>query len=130
MRNQTPSGSGIHIPGRHCVLTGASAQRTPSRPTGSGSLLKRAFTPAGGLSPDISVFICQRSYHHLGILLLSCHGVMCVSDTQCRFSFADNLGFYHGHAAKVVDWVRTTWPFWNASGGSDHVLWWPADQVP
>lgn len=45
-----------------------------------------------------------------------------------RFSFADNLGFNQRHAARVVDWVRHAWPFWNVTGGVDHILWWPGDQ--
>ncbi len=52
-----------------------------------------------------------------------------VSDVHpCRFTFADNLGFNQRHAARVVDWIRQTYPYWNASGGSDHILWWPGDQ--
>lgn len=46
-----------------------------------------------------------------------------------RFTFADNLGFSHRHAAAAADWVRTTWPFWNASGGADHLLWLSGDQA-
>ena len=45
-----------------------------------------------------------------------------------RFAWADNLGFNQRHAALVVDWVAAHHPFWNASGGADHLLWWPGDQ--
>ena len=45
-----------------------------------------------------------------------------------RYVFAGNWGWPVPHAAKAVDWVRAHHPFWNASGGVDHVLWWSGDQ--
>ena len=31
--------------------------------------------------------------------------------------------------SQVVNWVLQNFPFWNASGGADHLIWWTGDQV-
>lgn len=45
-------------------------------------------------------------------------------NTLHSFQWSDNLGFVRGHHLRVVQWVQRHFPFWNASGGADHLLWW------
>jgi hypothetical protein len=40
-----------------------------------------------------------------------------------RFQWSENLGFMRAHHLRTVQWVTHSFPFWNASGGADHLLW-------
>ena len=40
---------------------------------------------------------------------------------------AGNVGDPSPHLARVVEYIRQTWPFFNRSAGADHFVWLPGD---
>lgn len=44
------------------------------------------------------------------------------------FARFGNLDFPQQHHLLAVNWVRRHHPFWNSSGGADHILFWGGDR--